>query len=216
MRVAGCGPQKRQLIQQFLTEGLFISLLAAALGVLASIGLTRLFLGLAADYIPRSEEVSISPTVLLFAAGLVFLTALLPALAPLRQAARTQPTEVLTSGVRASGRIPEPPDFRFPRDRGNRFCLSPLSAGGLLVAELYTLQHAWPGFDVSRLCNLPDRRTGRPVFFFESAAAISARTFDGFAVNPRCEKCGSIESITAELLPDNQYLPGRRQFERGA
>ena len=101
VRVA-LGAQKRQLIQQFLTEGLFISLLAAALGVLASIGLTRLFLGLAADYIPRSEEVSISPTVLLFAAGLVFLTAMLPALAPLRQAARTQPTEVLTSGVRAS------------------------------------------------------------------------------------------------------------------
>ena len=60
------------------------------------------------------------------------------------------------------------------------------------------------------LSNLPGRRSGRPVFFFESAAAIPARTFDGFAVTPRSEKCGSLESITAELLPDNQYFPGRR------
>jgi putative ABC transport system permease protein len=150
VRVA-LGAQKRQLIQQFLTEGLFISLLAAALGVLASIGLTRLFLGLAADYIPRSEEVSISPTVLLFAAGLVFLTALLPALAPLRQAARTQPTEVLTSGVRASAGFRSRRISNFLVIAEIAFAFLLLSAGGLLVAELYTLQHAWPGFDVSHL-----------------------------------------------------------------
>jgi putative ABC transport system permease protein len=150
LRVA-LGAQKRQLIQQFLTEGLFISLLAAALGVLASIGLTRLFLGLAADYIPRSEEVSISPMVLLFAAGLVFLTALLPALAPLRQAARTQPTEVLTSGVRASAGFRSRRISNFLVIAEIAFAFLLLSAGGLLVSELYTLQHAWPGFDVSHL-----------------------------------------------------------------
>jgi putative ABC transport system permease protein len=150
VRVA-LGAQKRQLIQQFLTEGLFISLVAAALGVLASIGLTRLFLGLAADYIPRSGEVSISPAVLLFATGLVFLTAMLPALAPLRQAARTQPTEVLTSGVRASAGFRSRRISNFLVIAEIAFAFLLLSAGGLLVAELYTLQHAWPGFDVSHL-----------------------------------------------------------------
>jgi putative ABC transport system permease protein len=150
VRVA-LGAQKRQLILQFLAEGLFISLVAAVLGVLASVGLTRLFVGLAAAYIPRSAEVSISPMVLLFAVGLVFLTALLPALAPLRQAARTQPTEVLTSGVRASA------GFRSRRISNLlviaeiAFAFLLLSSGGLLVAELYALQHAWPGFDASHL-----------------------------------------------------------------
>src|SRR5277367_5719534 len=150
VRVA-LGAQKRQLMLQFLTEGLFISLFAAALGILASIGLTRLFLGLAAEYIPRSEEVSISPTVLLFAAGLVFLTALLPALAPLRQAARTQPTEVLTSGVRASAGFRSRRISNFLVIAEIAFAFLLLSAGGLLVAELYALQHTWPGFDVSHL-----------------------------------------------------------------
>jgi putative ABC transport system permease protein len=150
VRVA-LGAQKRQLILQFLTEGLFISLFAAGLGVLASIGLTRLFLGLAAEYIPRSEEVSISPTVLLFAAGLVFLTALLPALAPLRQAARTQPTEVLTSGLRASAGFRSRRISNFLVIAEIAFAFLLLSAGGLLVAEFYALQHTWPGFDATHL-----------------------------------------------------------------
>jgi predicted permease len=150
VRVA-LGAQKRQLVLQFLAEGLFISLLAAALGVLASIGLTRLILGLAAEYIPRSQEVSISPTVFLFAVGLVFLTALLPALAPLRQAARTQPTEVLTSGVRASAGLRSRRISNFLVIAEIAFAFLLLSAGGLLVAELYALQHTWPGFDASHL-----------------------------------------------------------------
>jgi putative ABC transport system permease protein len=145
------GAQKRQLIQQFLTEGLFISFSAAVLGVLASIGLTRLFLGLAAEYIPRSDEISLSPTVLVFAAGLVFLTALLPALAPLRQAARTQPTEVLTSGVRASAGLRSRRISNFLVIAEIAFAFLLLSAGGLLVAEFYALQHAWPGFDANHL-----------------------------------------------------------------
>jgi len=150
VRVA-LGAQRWQLILQFITEGLFISLSAAALGVLASIGLTRLFLQLAAEYIPRSEEVSINPMVLLFAAGLVFLTALLPALAPLRQAARTQPTEVLTSGIRASAGFRSRRISNFLVVAEIAFAFLLLSAGGLLVAEFYALQHTSPGFDASHL-----------------------------------------------------------------
>lgn len=150
VRVA-LGAQKRQLILQFLTEGLFISLFAAALGVVASIGLTRLFLALASEYIPRSGEVSISPTVLLFAIGLVFLTAFLPALAPLRQATRTQPTEVLTSGVRASAGFRSRRISKLLVIAEIAFAFLLLSSGGLLVAEFNALQHAWPGFDARNL-----------------------------------------------------------------
>ena len=74
------GARKSQLALQFIVESCYVSLAAAVLGVLASIGLTRLILSLAAEYIPRSDEVSIHPPVLLFVAGLAFLTALLPAL----------------------------------------------------------------------------------------------------------------------------------------
>jgi putative ABC transport system permease protein len=145
------GARKSQLALQFIVEGCFLSMVAAGLGVLASIGLTRLILSLAADYIPRSDEVSIHGAVLLFAAGLALLTALLPALVPLRQAIHTQPTEVLSSGVRATG------DFR--RRRLSRslvvaeitlaFLL--LSASGLLLSEFESLRHIWPGFNPRNL-----------------------------------------------------------------
>jgi len=145
------GARKSQLTLQFIVEGCFVSILAAGMGVLASIGLTRLIVWLAADFIPRSNEVSIRGAVLLFAAGLAFLTALLPALVPLRQAVRTQPAEVLSSGVRAAG------DFRSRRLSRSlvvaeitlAFLL--LSSGGLLLSEFESLRHAWPGFDTRNL-----------------------------------------------------------------
>ena len=163
------GAQKRQLILQFLAEGLFISLFAAALGVLASIGLTRLFIALAAEYIPRSQEVSIRPAVLLFAAGLVFLTALLPAVAPLRIAARTQPTEVLTSGVRASSGSHSRRISNLLVIAEVAFAFLLLSAGGVLLAELYALQHTSPGFDASHVLTF---QIDAPASQFSSSKAL--------------------------------------------
>ena len=93
VRVALGGGQ-RQLALQYFFESLWMSLAAALGGILASMVLVRLVVSLAADYIPRSDEVSMNWSVALFALALAFLTATLSALAPLWQAFRTQPNEV--------------------------------------------------------------------------------------------------------------------------
>ncbi|HEX3940421.1 MAG TPA: ADOP family duplicated permease, partial [Acidobacteriaceae bacterium] len=150
VRVA-LGARKGQLMAQFLVEGLFLAVAAAGLGALASIGLTRLILSLAAEYIPRSDQISINVAVLLFAVALAFLTALLPALAPLRQALRTQPNEVLTSDVRVSAGLRSRRSSRQLVIAEIALAFLLLSAGGVLFAEFDALRNLWPGFDTQHL-----------------------------------------------------------------
>jgi ABC-type antimicrobial peptide transport system permease subunit len=100
IRVALGGGQK-QLASQYFFESLFVSLAAVVAGIAASVLLVHLVVSFAADYIPRSDEVSTNWPVVLFALVLAFFTATLSALAPLWQALRAKPNEVLTDGVRS-------------------------------------------------------------------------------------------------------------------
>lgn len=154
------GASKTDLALQFILEGCVISIAAGALGLIASIGLTRLIVSLASQYIPRAEEVSTDSMVILFVAGVACLTAVLPAIPPLWQALRTQPHEVLGNGVRASAGA-----------RGRRlsrslvvgevaFAFLMLSVSGLLISELEKLRHTWPGFDAGHLLTFQLNATG--------------------------------------------------------
>jgi predicted permease len=146
IRVALGGGQP-QLALQYFFESLWISLAAALGGVLASVLLVHLIVLLAADYIPRSDEISTNWTVALFALGLAFLTATLSALAPLWQAFRTQPNEVLSEGVRASvgARSRKFSQALVIAEIALAFTL--ISAGAILTWQLASLNRTWPGFD---------------------------------------------------------------------
>src|SRR6185312_9599096 len=141
------GARRRQLALQFFLEGCFISFAATALGVLASIGLTRLVVSVAADYIPRSDEISIDGRVVLFAAALACLTAFLPSLAPLWQAVHTQPNEVLGGGVRVSANVRSRRISRALVAGEIALAFLLLTVSGVLISELEGLRHTWPGFD---------------------------------------------------------------------
>ncbi len=146
IRVALGGGQ-RQLALQYFFESLWISVAAAVGGILASVALVHLIVSLAADYIPRSDEISTNWTVALFALALAFLTATLSALAPLWQAFRTQPNEVLSEGVRASAgaRSRKLSQALVIAEIALAFTL--ISAGAILAWQLRSLNRTWPGFD---------------------------------------------------------------------
>ncbi len=154
------GASKTDLALQFILEGFLISIAAGALGLVASVGLTRLMVSLASQYIPRADEVSTDGRVVLFVAGVACLTAVLPAIPPLWQALRTQPHEVLGNGVRASAGA-----------RGRRlsrslvvgevaFAFLMLCVSGLLISEFEKLRHTSPGFDASHLLTFQLNATG--------------------------------------------------------
>jgi predicted permease len=150
VRVALGGGQG-QLALQFFFESLFVAIGAAVLGVAASVVLVRLILTLAADFIPRADQISTNWPVALFAVAVGCLAALLSSLAPLWQAVRTQPNEVLNEGVRSSAGA---------RSRKLSYSLvvaeialafTLLSISALLLSQLEQLHRVWPGFDPNHL-----------------------------------------------------------------
>ncbi len=150
VRVA-LGAARRQLALQYFLEGMVISLIGAALGVCLSFALVRSVLSLAAQYIPRADEVSVNWTVLLFALAAGCLASVLASQAPLWQALRTMPNEALNEGVRGSAgkRSRRLSQSLVVAETALAFTLLAVSA--LFVAQLSTLLHTWPGFDPGQL-----------------------------------------------------------------
>jgi len=77
------GASRRRMLQQFVTEGIVVSVIGGALGVwLASAGVGTL-LAANPDSIPRAGEISVDLTVLAFTFGLAVVTGMLVGIAPL-------------------------------------------------------------------------------------------------------------------------------------
>ncbi len=91
-----------RLAASYFAQSLLVALAGAAGGVLLSLTLTPVIVSIAADYLPRSEDIRVDWTVILFALGAGLVASVLASLAPLWQAARTAPADVLRDGVRAS------------------------------------------------------------------------------------------------------------------
>ena len=173
IRVA-LGGRQRQLALQYFLESLWISLAAALGGVLASVILVHIFVPLAADYIPRSNEVSTNWSVALFALGLAVLTATLSALAPLWQALRTNPNEVLSDGVRASAGVRSRKLSQALVVAEIALAFTLLSAGALLTWQLRSLNQTWPGFDPNGIVTFQLTRAGAQGAAAEQTSAASA------------------------------------------
>ena len=150
LRVA-LGASRRQLALLYFSEGLLVSLAGAAIGVVLSLALVRLIVTVAADFIPRADEIAVDWTVFLFAAGTAVAASAISSLAPLWQAARTESHEVLSDGVRTSAgmRSRRLSQSLVVAEIGLAFTL--LSVSGVLISHWIQLTRVHPGFDPDRL-----------------------------------------------------------------
>src|SRR5262249_42444502 len=122
-----------------------------ALGIAASLGLVRLVVSMAAELIPRSEDIAVDWTVVAFALAMAMLASLVSSAAPLSQAVRTAPTDVLNAGVRASAgvRVRALSQALVVAEVALAFTLLAVSA--VLVVHLRALARRSPGFDPDNL-----------------------------------------------------------------
>jgi putative ABC transport system permease protein len=88
-----------RLLRQLLTEGLLLSLSAAALGACFAVGVVHLFNVVKPVELPSSAVVRINAPVLLFAAGLSVLTTVLFGLVPAWKASKIDVVEVLKANA---------------------------------------------------------------------------------------------------------------------
>ena len=99
---AALGAGKGRLVSQMLAESLVLSITGGALGLLLAYLVVQPIKTLSAGSIPRVDDVSIDPPVLLFALAVSLVTGVLFSLAPAWHALRTGLTELLKEGGRSS------------------------------------------------------------------------------------------------------------------
>jgi predicted permease len=221
IRVA-LGAGRRALALQYFVEGSIVSIAGAIVGVAASLALVRAVVAMAAEFIPRAEEVAIDWRVLAFALGAAFLASALSSLAPLWQATHMPPNAVLTSGVRASASSRTRHLSRSLVVAEIALAFTLVAASGVLVAHLRAVTRTWPGFDPNNLLTfdltLPDSvmSSGGQLFVHQRRLVDAVREIPGvshvgFANQTPLDGC----CLSTTLYPDGRapgFQPVRTAF----
>jgi predicted permease len=146
------GATRWRLLRQFMTEGLLLSLVGGALGVvLARIGVQALLRAYPAS-LPRTSEVAVDLPVLLFTLGVAMATGLLVGLAPLMHTR----VKGLVVALKEGGAKGATSAARHHVRRGLVMAEVALAVmlvigAGLLLRTVYNLTKVDGGFDRSRL-----------------------------------------------------------------
>src|ERR1043165_6708179 len=92
------GAGRRRLIQQFLTEGLLLSVLGGGLGIALAWWSLSVLGKIAFPFLPRSQEITIDARVLLFTLAVAMLTSVIFGVIPSLQAGKTDVQTTLKEG----------------------------------------------------------------------------------------------------------------------
>ncbi|MGC2661347.1 MAG: ADOP family duplicated permease [Bryobacteraceae bacterium] len=218
LRIA-LGGGRNQLAAQYFLESLWISLAAVAGGIVLSVVLVRILLALAADYIPRSYDVSSNWPALGFAMALAFLTAALSAVAPLVQAFRTPPAEALTNGVRASAgaRSRRLSQVLVIGEVALAFTL--ISSGALLMWQFRSLNRTPPGLNPKDVLVFQLTRGGAGASDEKQTSAYTQRVLDALDSIPGVRSAAVANQLpmegccfTTSFVPKGRYT-GKELYE---
>jgi predicted permease len=150
LRVA-LGAGAGRLAQGFFWEALVVAAPGAVAGLLLATALVRAAVEWAGESTNRLEAVAMDWRVAAFAVGSSIVAAALAGLAPLWQAARTQPGEALSEGVRTSAGARSRWLSRSFVVAEIALAFVMLSASAVLLTELRTVTRVAPGFDPANL-----------------------------------------------------------------
>jgi putative ABC transport system permease protein len=143
------GASRWRIVRQLLTESVLLSLIGGAIGLALAYWGVQLILYVSPDAIPRSREIGLDWTVLVFTVGISFVTGILFGLIPAIQAGDVDVHETLKeSGRGTSGR-------QWLRSAlvvvEVATTLVLLISAGLMIRSFYLLQKVNPGFSHEQL-----------------------------------------------------------------
>ena len=210
---AALGASRARLVRQLLTESMLLSALGGAAGIaLAYIGLDFL---VALLPLPRTGDIAISGSVLLFSLGLSVLAGLLFGLAPALQTSKPD----LQSPLKESGRAVSGAGGRLRSllvISEVALALTLVIGAGLLIKSFWRLYHVHPGFEADHTISFqlspPDFATTGPKDEAQTRARLYYReVLERLAHLPGVQSVGGIH-----LLPmgDSNWNPGLRIEDR--
>jgi predicted permease len=145
---AALGAGWRDIARELMTESVALALLGGALGLVFAEGAIRMLVRMAPAHLPRLNEISIDPTVMLFTLALALLTGVLFGIVPVIKYAGPRIADTLRSGGRSMSLSKE-------RHRATgalvvvqvALALVLLVCAGLMIRTFQALRHVDPGFD---------------------------------------------------------------------
>ena len=148
---AALGASRGRLIQQTITEGILLSVAGGAIGLWgARIGLRSLVLAYPTS-LPRTNELTIDPSVLLFAFAVSVATGVLFGMAPAAQSRFIDLVDALKQGNRDAGTAGRHRVRRALVTAEVALAVMLVIGAGLLVRTVYNLTRVDAGFDRSRM-----------------------------------------------------------------
>jgi len=159
---AALGASRGRLIQHMLSESALFAIGGALVGLLVMYGGIGLLTTSGAGFLPRTQEIQVDGSALLFLAAATLLSGLLFGLIPSLVGARFDVERVLRAGGRSATDATGPRRIRGVLVASQFAIAAPLLIGaGLLIGSLARLQGVDPGFDTSNILlaglSLPQR-----------------------------------------------------------
>ena len=165
------GASLRTLLQQFVVEGVLLSLMGAALGILLAFGGLRLMVATNAGSIPRVGEINIDAQVLFFTLAISIATGIVFGLAPILHIRPSSLHDTLKAAAGRSSAAAGSQRFRSILVTAElALALVLLIGSGLMVKAFWKLQEVNAGFDPANVLSL---RLSLPRTNYRDNAAIA-------------------------------------------
>jgi len=191
---AALGAGRARIIRQLLAEGLLLSAVGAALGLIAAVWGVDLLTALLPSNVPRLADARIDFQVLAFTSAVSVLAGLAFALLPAVETSRLDLQDALKSGGRGS--LSSGQGMREALVVGEMALAMTLLVGaGLLLHSLWRVLQADPGFQSARVTtmqiSLPESQYGRRPLVAGFFRELLERT----AALPGVEACGVTSTL---------------------
>lgn len=196
------GASRARLVRQLLTETIFLSAPGGVAGVLLAIWAVHAFVAFGPGNIPRSSEVRVDSSVLLFVAGLTLLTGILFGLAPALQSGRASLHEALKQATRSSSGGAGQLTRRVLVITEFAFALMLMVGAALLIRSFALLEDVNPGFNPS---NLLTAEVELPSALYQSEADV-INFWDNFAQRLNASAGVQSAAVTLSVPPDQLAL----------
>jgi putative ABC transport system permease protein len=183
---AALGAGWRDVARELLMEGVALGLLGGALGLGLAYGAVRVLIAMAPAHLPRLDEISIDPQVILFTLATALVTGVSFGMIPVIKYARPRIADALRGGGRSASQSRE-------RHRARNtlvvvqlaLALVLLVGSGLMIRTFQALRRVDPGFDPRDVLTLriaiPESQVsdGTAVIQLEQAILEKMRTIPG-------------------------------------